>query len=54
MFYWSSYFSLFFSDENLVYRPVVVDPCFNTVETYEFAALIEEVSLGSGSGRFVG
>ena len=28
----------FFFDENLVYMaPLVVDPCFNTVETFEFA-----------------
>ena len=38
-----------------------VDPYFNAVETFEFAASVEEegtvsdsVPLGSGSGRFVG
>ena len=40
---------------------MALDPCFNTVETFEFAASIEEegtvsdtVPLGSDSGRFVG
>ena len=38
-----------------MYGPLVVDPCFKMVETFEFAASIEEsVTLGSGSGRFVG
>ena len=37
-------FQPFFSEEDLEYGPLVlvVDPCFSAVETFEFAASIEE------------
>ena len=60
MFYCSSSYPALF-DENLVYGPLVLDPCFNVAEIFKFAASIEEegtvsdsVPLGFGSGRFVG
>ena len=37
--------SAFLFDKNLVYGPLVVDPCFKTVETFEIAASIEEDEL---------